>query len=342
MAQIEKIQKLASRLFQALQLVQPKLPREIQEVMAQDSGGMSIAWTFSLTLASFALKDETGVPSSLEAIGVWRFVSGLGGLMMLVPAELKGAVATAQRGNDSQSTTDDVGKQFQAALNGLVGVQQTALIAWLKGGDFKAAAAGFQREYPESGSPDDEMEPPPKRQVNRARNFDRADLPIKRGTTTATPTVLWKAEEVPAPALTNQDITRASLHALGWSMAEVERIVAGPNGQLGEFGKWRRVLRTYVSLKKIERMKFQKIVDEVDRGFSKEEWQRVNVGDVGDLRQVEALDLKTGLELFNEFKELPVVDRMKMVRWITDNETGFTADDVRQANLGKVSPAGEV
>lgn len=345
MAKVEKIERLALRLFNALQQVQSRLPREIQETITRDSGGMSIAWTFCLTLASYALKDELGVPSALESIGVWKFVSSLSSVMLLVPAELKGAMATAQQGDDSSNTAEDVAKQLKAAFDGLAGVQQSALIGWLKGAEFKAAASGFSREYPEPGpSAPSTEDPPPKPRSNRARNFDRVDLPTKRRAAAISgPTIYVREEEaeVPAPSLSNQDITRATLHSQGWTLADVDRILAGPNGRHGEHYKWRQLLRSYSSLKRLERMRFQKIVDEMERGYGKEEWERVNIGDVGDLREVEPLDIRTGVELFNAYKSFSVVERMKVAKWIRDNEKGFTAEDMNNTDLGKI-PRSEV
>lgn len=335
---IESIDRLASRLYRGLQQVQSRLPPEIQETMRANHGGMSIAWTFSLTLASYAMKDELGVPSALESIGVWKFVSSLSSVMMLVPAELKDAIATAQRGNDSSATVDSIAKQLKAAFEGLIGIQQSALIGWLKGKEFKEAAIGFSKEYPEpteaTAAADDDT--PPKPRSNRARNFDRAGFPRRKTAPEVSGPTVYVREDVPAPTLSNPDIARATLHAQGWSIADVERIMGGPSGQHGQFYKWRQLLRTYSSLKRIERMRFQKIVDEVERGFSKEEWERVNVGDVGDLREVEPLDIRTGVELFNAYKSFPPEDRMKAVRWIQTNEKGFTAEDFDNTDLGKI------
>ena len=348
MAQMPIIDKLAMRLYRALLQVQPRLPAEISETLRQDSGGMSIAWTFSLTLASYALKDETGVPSSLENIGVWRFVSSLGSLMLLVPGELKEAIAIAQRGSDSSATIDSVAKQLKAAFDSLVGIQQSAMLAWLKGADFKAAAAGFSREYPEATTASSEEPPPKAPSANRARNFDRAGFPPRRtvgGQPVGGPTILVRREEsnedIPAPALTNQDITRATLHSLGWSVADVDRIVAGPSGEHGDYYKWRQVLRTYSSLKKLERMRFQKLVDEVERGFNKDDMDGVSVGDVGDLREVEALDIRSAPELWSAYKVLSVNERMKMAKWILANEKGFTTEELKSTDLGKI-PRSEV
>lgn len=331
----DRIGSVAERFYRALQSAMPQVPSEVQQALGQESGGSSIAWTLSLALAGYRLKDETGVPSSLERIGVWKFVSSLGIMMKLMPTELETAMATAEKA-DSDDSLAGVAVYLKSAFDSLAGIQRSALVMWLKGEEFRTAAVSFGRKYPEPRARDGgEPAAPAAPKPNRAQQFDRAGFSARRPSPVQAATILISSD-MPAPELSREDVTRASLHSMGWSIQEVDRVMSGPNAEHGAFFKLRQFLKTYGSLQKRERMIFQKIVDETEQGFGKSEWEAVDITDLSNIRDIASLELRSGIDLYKVYKGLSASDRMKAVRWIQSNERGFTAADFNDLSIEKI------
>ena len=119
---------------------------------------------------------------------------------------------------------------------------------------------------------------------------------------------------------------------------EANRLLSGPKGTTGSLLQIRRILKAYTGLPKTERMLFQKLVDEAEQAFTKEELQAVGIDDLGDIRSADALAVTKGLELFRAYKRLAVRDRQRVLKYVIQNETRFTAEEMNKVDISGISP----
>ena len=99
-----------------------------------------------------------------------------------------------------------------------------------------------------------------------------------------------------------------------------------------------RAYLTYKNLPKMERMRFLKILDEVEQDYAKEEMRRADQEWLKNLTGT-PLPLETGVALYRAYRRLPIAHRMALVRAALENETAFTLDELNNTNVGKIDPA---
>ena len=99
-----------------------------------------------------------------------------------------------------------------------------------------------------------------------------------------------------------------------------------------------RAYLTYKNLPKLERMRFLKILDEVEQDYSKEEMRKADQEWLKTLSGT-PLPLETGVALYRAYRRLPIAHRMALVRAALENETAFTLDELNNTNVGKIDPA---
>ena len=78
--------------------------------------------------------------------------------------------------------------------------------------------------------------------------------------------------------------------------------------------------------------------DEAEQAFTKEELQAVGIDDLGDIRSADALAVTKGLELFRAYKRLAVRDRQRVLKYVIQNETRFTAEEMNKVDISGISP----
>jgi len=99
-----------------------------------------------------------------------------------------------------------------------------------------------------------------------------------------------------------------------------------------------RAYLTYKNLPKLERMRFLKLLDEVEQEYTKEETRKADQEWLKDLAGA-PLPLETGVALYRAYRRLPIAHRMALVRAALENETAFTLDELNSTNVGKIDPA---
>ena len=102
-----------------------------------------------------------------------------------------------------------------------------------------------------------------------------------------------------------------------------------------------RLLRTYLTYKnlpKLERMRFLKLLDEVEQDYAKEEMRKADQEWLKTLSGT-PLPLETAVALYRAYRRLPIAHRMALVRAALEHETAFTLDELNNTNVGKIDPA---
>jgi len=102
-----------------------------------------------------------------------------------------------------------------------------------------------------------------------------------------------------------------------------------------------RLMRTYLTyrnLPKLERMRFLKMLDEIEQDYTKEEWKRADLDWLKDLAGV-ALPLEDAVALYRAYKRLPLAHQMSLVRAAFEKESDFTLDEMNQTQVKKIDPA---
>ncbi|MBL9002762.1 MAG: LysM peptidoglycan-binding domain-containing protein [Myxococcales bacterium] len=99
-----------------------------------------------------------------------------------------------------------------------------------------------------------------------------------------------------------------------------------------------RAYLTYKNLPKLERMRFLKILDEVEQDYTKEEMRKADQEWLKTLSGT-PLPLETGVALYRAYRRLPIAHRMALVRAALENETAFTLDELNNTNVGTIDPA---
>ena len=99
-----------------------------------------------------------------------------------------------------------------------------------------------------------------------------------------------------------------------------------------------RAYLTYKNLPKLERMRFLKILDEVEQDYTKEEMRKADQEWLKTLSGT-PLPLETAVALYRAYRRLPIAHRMALVRAALEHETAFTLDELNNTNVGKIDPA---
>lgn len=326
---------IAEAFWRTLTMASSELPAKIQTALKTKVGTSDVSWALSLVLASWRiLAQGNDEPiAMLKQTGAMALVKQLESMSRLLPESFVKALDAAEKGELAGAKVFLVG-----AFKDLMDLQVDAFVAWVTGTQFTQAGTALIGQYPQptngAGQPASEARPT-QAPTSRADRFDRADFPVRRGA--AAPTVLIHQDfSAPPPNLAPADIARAALLQAGWTTHDADRLMSGPGGQTGTFLQVRRILATYTSLKKTERMLFQKLIDETEEGFHKEDLASVSIADISDLRLVDKLIVDTGLQLYKEYKRLPIPDRMRVIKHVLANETGFTPAEMNATSLGKI------
>lgn len=335
----EKIALVAERFWRTMLLAKPRLPVGIQIALDLRAGSADISWALALVLAGWRLlkQFDARTRTVLQETGALSFITRLDAVEKLVPTAFTQFLQTAE-GTDGDASLAGAAVYLQSAFDEMIDLQRNAFVKWATGTELREYGATLAARFPQPNlglaptfsapSP-----PPPSRQ----QRFDRADRPAPR-TTLSGPTIRNAADlTVPAPQLSREEITRAHLHAQGWDTAAVDRVLSGPKGHTGPLFRVRQILKTYSALTKSERMLFQKIVDESEQAFTREALKQTSVADLNDLRTVEPLAFKTGIELFRVYKDLPIPDRQRVLAYILTTETRFTPAEMNLVSIAHLS-----
>ena len=350
MAQV-KLVEIAERLWRITNIAMPKLPGGIQVAFKLPLGTGDVSWALALVLAGWGLlkKGDEPTRAALQETGVLPLVSQIEGVTTLLPAAFQQFVDAADRATD-ESAYAGAAVYLTVALTDMMDLQRNAIVAWLNGVQFREAGRALSNRYPPPGSgipstwggvPDSPMTQPTV-QPSRSDRFDRADRPRPRPAAAGRATTATQADKPapPTPQLSTEDIARAHLHTRGWDVDGANRLLSGPAGETGSFLQVRRILKTYGSLPVSERMLFQKLVDASEQGFTKEEMQAVATDDLKDVRRAQALSATRAIELFQSYRPLVVRDRQRIGKYILQNETRFTPEEMNRVSLAGIDLKG--
>lgn len=348
MAQVKMVE-IGERLWRIMGIAMPKLPAGIQTALKLRVGAADVSWALALVLAGWGLlkKGDEPTRAALQETGALPLVNQLDGVAAVLPASFTKFLNAADQADD-ESGYAGASVYLTDAFNDLIDLQRNAIITWLNGVMFRDAARALVGRYPQ---PDSGLAPawgseltapvapsPPPARQSRAERFDRADRPRPRPRPAVATKAMPDEPAPPDPNLSAEDIARAHLHTAGWNVDEANRLLSGPKGTTGSLLQIRRILKAYTGLPKTERMLFQKLVDEAEQAFTKEELQAVGIDDLGDIRSADALAVTKGLELFRAYKRLAVRDRQRVLKYVIQNETRFTAEEMNKVDISGISP----
>lgn len=343
-----KMVEIGERLWRIMGIAMPKLPAGIQTALKLRVGAADVSWALALVLAGWGLLKKGDEPTRvvLQETGALPLVNQLDGVAAVLPGSFMTFLNAADRA-DNEAGYAGASVYLIDAFNDLIDLQRNAIVDWLNGVMFRDAGRALVGRFPQpdsglapawgSGTTETQAQTtlPPVRQ-SRSERFDRADRPRPRHKTTVEARA---ADETapPTPNLKPEDVARAHLHTTGWNVDEADRLLSGPKGSTGSLLQIRRLLKTYTGLPKAERMLFQKLVDESEQAFTRAEMQAVNIDDLGEIRSAEAFAATTGLELFRAYRRLAVRDRQRVLKYVVQNESRFTADEMNKVDISGIS-----
>ena len=99
-----------------------------------------------------------------------------------------------------------------------------------------------------------------------------------------------------------------------------------------------RTYLTYKNLPKLERMRFLKLIDEIEQGYTKGEWKRADLDWLKDLAG-SRLPLDDAVALYRAYKRLPLAHQQSLVRAAVEQEADFTLDEMNEIEVNKIDPA---
>lgn len=347
MAQVKMVE-IGERLWRIIGIAMPKLPAGIQTALKLRVGAADVSWALALVLAGWGLlkKGDESTRTALQETGALPLVSQLDGVAVILPASFTKFLNAADQADDASGYAG-ASVYLIDAFNDLIDLQRNAIVTWLNGVQFRDTARALTSRYPQPDSgiapawSSETMEPAtpsaPLSRQSRAERFDRADRPRPRPKPSVTAKAVADEPAPPTPNLSAEDVARAHLHTTGWNVDEANRLLSGPKGSTGSLLQIRRFLKTYTGLPKSERMLFQKLVDEAEQAFTKEELQAVSIDDLGDIRSADSLAVAKGLDLFRAYKRLAVRDRQRVLKYVIQNETRFTADEMSKVDISRIS-----
>ncbi len=335
----EKIALVAERFWRTILLAKPRLPTGVQTALDLRAGTADISWALALVLAAWRLlkQQDPRTRTILQETGALAFITRLDSVEKLIPAAFTQFLQTAE-GAGGDANLAGAAVYLQSAFDEMIDLQRNAFVKWATGTEVREHGATLASRFPQ---PNLGLTPtfnaPSPRPPSRQQRFDQADRPAPR-TTLSGPTIRNAANfPVQTPQLSQPEITRAHLYTRGWDIVAVDRVMSGPKGNTGPLFRVRQILKTYATLTKTERMIFQKIVDESEEAFTREALKNTSVADLNDLRTVESLGFKTGLELFRTYKELPIPDRQRVLAYILTTETRFTPAEMNAVSIAHLS-----
>jgi hypothetical protein len=98
-----------------------------------------------------------------------------------------------------------------------------------------------------------------------------------------------------------------------------------------------RVYLTYKNLPRLERMRFLKLLDEVEQDYTKDAWGRADLDWLKKLAGT-PLPLDDAVALYRAYKRLPIAQQMSLVRAAVEQEADFTPDEMNQIQVEKIEP----
>lgn len=238
MTATELLTQVATRLWQVLEIARPSLPEELRERL--DDGEMR--WELSLMLAAWRLTD-TREPRAAE---VSQLVGELGASWVLRPINalrtLEGFPQFVDRARDADSDArlKAAAVSLLSATERLDRMQRRMLVALLGQQEVRQLGQTLLRRFPLPGAErmSGRILPPESacKRVSPGDRFDRADYALRaRALRPFEPEPRQEPELEPeatrplaAPQLDDQALTVAHLYALGYSLEQVQWLVAGP------------------------------------------------------------------------------------------------------------------
>ena len=329
MANSTRLVDLAGRYWQTIEVAFPSVPSDIQAALRQRAGASEVSWGLALVLAGWQLlkRSDAEVRAVLTETGVLDLVNQVQAVAVVLPESFSKALNAAEVTDDNFA---GAATYLAEAFNALMELQKGAVVSWLGGVQFRAAATTLSERFPpparaavtaEAAADLGSAKPEPTvSRLSRADRFDKADRP-RRAVTAA-------GSAPPEPNLPPDTLAQAHLVRAGWSLDEASRVLSGPQGEAGSTLKLRRLMRTYGALSKAERLRFQQLVQGAEQAFllTSTELVGVTLGDIRDVRTVEPLGYTTGAELFADYQTLTVPDRKRWVRWILTHEQAFAPE----------------
>lgn len=326
MANSTRLVDLAGRYWQTIEVAFPSVPSDIQAALRQRAGASEVSWGLALVLAGWQLlkRSDAEVRAVLTETGVLDLVNQVQAVAVVLPESFSKALHAAEVTDDNFA---GAATYLAEAFNALMELQKGAVVSWLGGVQFRAAATTLSERFPpparaaEAAADLGSAKPEPTvSRLSRADRFDKADRP-RRAVTAA-------GSAPPEPNLPPDTLAQAHLVRAGWSLDEASRVLSGPQGEAGSTLKLRRLMRTYGALSKAERLRFQQLVQDAEQAFllTSTELVGVTLADIRDVRTVEPLAYRTGTELFADYQTLTVPDRKRWVRWILTHEQAFAPE----------------
>lgn len=325
----------------------PNLPDGIQTALKATLGTADVTWALALVLAGWRLQKEadSGDASvALRETGAQELVNEIDSLSIALPEPFKQALTAAEA---EDAAFAGAATYLSTAFNDMIDLQRTAVVKWLGGKLFREAGASLTRriQAPASQLPSTWGAPPPAAeaqpptptpapsQPSRLERFERADRPrrvvpavavVDQALPPPSPSAPVEPIAPPTPQLPPQTIARLHLMTEGrWPANEAERILSGPTGDTGSALQLRQFLRTYASLSLPQRARFQALVEQNEEGFevSRTALIATSISDIQNVRSVDGLPQKTGVELFGIYEGLSAPERQRALRWIVDQES---------------------
>ena len=99
-----------------------------------------------------------------------------------------------------------------------------------------------------------------------------------------------------------------------------------------------RTYLTYKNLPRLERMRFLKLIDEIEQDYTKDEWRRADLDWLKDLAGA-PLPLEDAVALYRAYKRLPHAHQMSLVRAAFEMEADFTLDEMNEIQVNKIDLA---
>lgn len=347
MARVTMVE-IGERLWRIMGIAMPKLPAGIQTALKLRVGAADVSWALALVLAGWGLLKKGDEPTRvvLQETGALPLVNQLDGVAAVLPGSFTKFLNAADQA-DSEAGYAGASVYLIDAFNDLIDLQRNAIVNWLNGVMFRDAGRSLVGRFPQpdsgiapawgSGTAEAPASTPPAVRQSRSERFDRADRPRPRHKPAAAARAAADDTAPPTPNLNPEDVARAHLHTAGWNVDEANRLLSGPKGSTGSLLQIRRFLKTYTSLPKAERMLFQKLVDESEQAFTRAEMQSTSIDDLGEIRSADTLAATTGLGLFRAYKRLAVRDRQRVLKYVVQNESRFTADEMNKVDISGIS-----
>lgn len=247
MSAAELLEMVATRFWQAMETALPWLPPDLRAALAWRVEDSDMRWALSLMLGAWRLTD----PREPKAGDMSQLVKQLGATWVLGQINhlrgLDGFQLFVDRARDA--TSDAKRKAAAVALNTAIErldrMQLTLLVELLRRSEVRDIGKVLIRRFPTPGStrPPVWGTPPaaPKRDTSIGAMFDRADyapreralkrpreIPLGNLVADETPT---PKRPISSPTLDDHAVTVAFLHTLGYSEADIARLMAGPSGK---------------------------------------------------------------------------------------------------------------